>query len=260
MASKSFSILTIQRFPIKGLSPEPLNNVELMSGNGIPGDRLYGFARFNSGFDANDPKPLPKSKFIVLLNQAALAGLTTTFDPKSGLLEIKSSTYHEQFTMNDLLERNRAGQFLYDFLKLKDPEAPTFVSAEPHRFTDVSVVSPVMMNAISIVNLNTIKDLEQRINKPIDPARFRANLLIEGLPAWSELDSIGAELVLGDVTLRILSRTQRCPATEVNPETTERDIKLPAVLKKEMGHRDLGVYAEVISNGRLSLGQKGYIK
>ncbi|WP_424987088.1 MOSC domain-containing protein [Microbulbifer sp. S227A] len=258
MADRQLTLTRLNRFPIKGLSAEPLASVTLGTGQGIPGDRLFGFARYNSGFDPQNPQPLPKDRFVVLLNQAALAGLKTRFDPQGGVLEIGTGQAR-QFDMGTADGRVAAARYLHDTLALSDPEPPVFVSSAPHRFTDVSVVSPQMMNAISVLNLASVRALGERLEAEIDPARFRANLEIDGLPPFAELDAVGATLHLGDVSLRILSRTKRCAATEVNPKTAERDLKLPYLLRKELGHMDMGIYAEVVAGGTLAPGQAGHL-
>ncbi|MFL4468476.1 MOSC domain-containing protein [Tateyamaria armeniaca] len=252
----AITLQRIQRFPIKGLSAEQMPRVTLTPGSGVPGDRMFGFARHGSGFDPANPQPLPKDRFVVLLTQAALAGLKTQFDPETRQLEIAHADAREAFDMTDEAARDRAGAWLSTYIGLMDVSDPQFVSAFPHRFTDVSVVSPQMMHAVSILNLSSVRDLATRLDRDIDPARFRANLEIDGLPPGWELEHIGETLRLGDVSLRLIKRTKRCAATEVNPVTAERDLKLPYLLRKEFGHMDMGVYAEVVTGGVLQSGQK----
>lgn len=258
MIQDNLRIAQLCRYPVKGLSAEPLDHLTLAAGEGVPGDRLFGFARYNSGFDPANPQPLPKDRFVVLLKEAGLARLETRFDAATQVLEIVSAGIAHGFDMQDPSARIKAARFLHDTLKLADPEPPVFVSAAPHRFTDVSVVSPQMMSAISVLNLASVREMESRIGAKIHPARFRANIVIDGLDPFAELDAIGSILSLGDVSLRILSRTKRCSATEVNPETAERDLKLPYLLRKHLGHMDMGVYVEVVAGGTLSVGQSGY--
>ncbi len=248
------TVKRIQRFPIKGLSAEPLDSVTLRPGDGIPGDRMFGFARHGAGFDPENPQPLPKDKFVVLVNQAALAGLSTSFTPEDGHLRIDRAGQVHVFDMQTDAGRSGAAGWLSDYLSLPVPSAPDFVSAAPHRFTDVSVVSPQMMSAISVLNRTSVADLGVRLDADIDPARFRANIEIDGLPAWWELENVGSTLEIGPVVLRILKRTKRCAATEVNPDTAERDLKLPFLLRKELGHMDMGVYVEVVRGGTIHLG------
>ncbi|WP_299212048.1 MOSC domain-containing protein [uncultured Tateyamaria sp.] len=260
MTEASITIKELNRFPVKGLSADPLTFVNLVAGEGIPGDRLFGFARFNSGFDPKDPKPLPKDRFVVLLKVAGLAGLRTTFHDETQELEIRQGDNTQTFDMRDPEASTKAARHLHEALELSDPHPPTFVSSAPHRFTDVSVVSPQMMNAISVLNLNSVRDMEERIGAKIHPDRFRANVVIDGLPPYAELDAVGNVLDFGEVSFRILSRTKRCAATEVNPETAERDLKIPYLLRKELGHTDMGVYVEVVSGGTLNVGQAGGLK
>lgn len=248
------TVRRIQRFPVKGLSPEDLAHVDLAAGQGVPGDRMYGFARHGSGFDPGNPKPLPKDRFVVLLTQAGLTGLKTAFDPATRALSIRSGAQDHRFDMADAGGQQDAANWLATHLVLNDPAPPQFVSATPHRFTDVSVVSPQMMNAVSLLNLASVRDLSEKLGVEIDPARFRANIELDGLPPWWEMEYLGAVLQGGDLRLRTIKRTQRCAATEVNPRTAERDLRLPYLLRKELGHMDMGVYAEVETAGSLALG------
>lgn len=236
-----------------------MRTVALRAGGGIPGDRLFGFARYNSGFDMQNPMPLPKDRFVVLLNEAALAGIQTGFEIESQALEINANGKTRRFDMRESEDRRSAAEYLSSEIDLKDPELPKFVSSAPHRFTDVSVVSTQMMNAISVLNLTSVKKLGELLNAEIHPARFRANIEIDGLPSFAELDAVGSVLRFGDVELKILSRTKRCAATEVNPKTAERDLNIPYLIRKLMGHMDMGVYVEVVNGGTLTVGQTGEI-
>ena len=64
------------------------------------------------------------------------------------------------------------------------------------------------------------------------------------------------EIEVGGVPMRIIFRTRRCPATQVNPETALRDIDTPAEIKQHFGHTDLGVYAEVLGDGEVAIGDE----
>lgn len=202
---------------------------------------------------------MPKDRFVVLLKEAGLAGLQTRFDPTTTVLEISAQGAPHTLAMNDPDQRIAAAQFLHDTLHLSDQEPPVFFSSAPHRFKDVSVVSPQMMSAISVLNLATVREMEKRIGAEIHPARFRANVVIDGLPPFAELDAVGSVLSFGEASPRILSRAKRCAATEVNPITAERDLNIPYLLRKNLGHMDMGIYVEVARGGTLSVGQSGQL-
>jgi uncharacterized protein len=76
----------------------------------------------------------------------------------------------------------------------------------------------------------------------------------EGWAPFSELERIGEEFQMGAVRLRLLRRTRRCAATEVNPVTARRDLPVPRLLLQHYGHADMGVYAEVLSGGQIAPG------
>ena len=111
-----------------------------------------------------------------------------------------------------------------------------------------------MMNAVSLINLESVRDFAKRIGRPVDPMRFRANIYFDGWPPFSELDLVDKELAIGDARLKIVMRTRRCAATEVDPATSRRDIAVPRLLMNTYGHPDMGVYAEVLSEGVISPG------
>ena len=246
----------LHTYPIKGLSACPLHSVDLVPGQGFPGDRVFGFAKANGGFDPQHPKPLPKTSFIVLMEHARLAGLHTQFDESNGLLTVTADGRTQHFQLFEEAEKQAAEDYLSTLLDLGAEERPQFVAGSPHRFTDVSVVSQTMMNAVSLINLDSVQDLGGRIGEPVDPMRFRANIHFRGWPAFSELDLVGRNIQIGSAVLKVLKRTQRCAATEVNPGTAERDMRVPYLLRKHYGHLDMGIYAEVIEGGTISAGNR----
>jgi len=82
MSAKVFGLF---RYPIKGLSPEPLKSVTLQAGRGVCGDREFALALPMTVFDERNPQPLPKFEFLLLARQEALARLTTSCDACTGL-------------------------------------------------------------------------------------------------------------------------------------------------------------------------------
>lgn len=241
-------------YPIKGLSPLSVKSARLNKNDGFPSDRLFGFAKSNSGFDAAAPKPLPKDRFLVLAQQAKLAKLKTSIDQET--YEFSASLSGREVlrvNLNTDEGKSAASKFFVNLLELEDDEAPFFAEAYPHRFTDVSVVSATMMNAVSFINLASVRDFESRIDKPVDPRRFRANIVVDGWPPFWEFEQIGKTISIGDVEFKVLLRTKRCAATEVNPKSAERDLKVPSLLRSTYGHFDMGVYAQVCSDGLIGV-------
>ena len=122
-----------------------------------------------------------------------------------------------------------------------------------HSFSDIPD------KAISIINLNTVFELQNKLGKQISPSRFRANLLVDGVNAWEEFNWIGKKIYVGDAILEVFKRTQRCAATNVNPDNGQRDINIPNQIKSYYGHVDLGIYAKVTKGGFISILNKLHI-
>ena len=71
----STCIASLQRYPVKGLSPEPLNSATLNKGGYFPGDRLFAVENGPAGFDPENPEHQPKIKFLMLMRNESLARL-----------------------------------------------------------------------------------------------------------------------------------------------------------------------------------------
>jgi len=65
---------------------------------------------------------------------------------------------------------------------------------------------------------------------------------------------VGRQVAIGEVTLKIVKRTKRCPATEVDLNTGERNMNVPDLLQENFSHKDMGVYAEVMEGGVITPG------
>jgi uncharacterized protein YcbX len=242
------TIQSIYRYPIKGLSPEPLNHAALTIGQTVRGDRLYAIENGPSGFNPGKPY-LPKTRFLMLMKNERLAALRTVFHQESHLLTV-SLGGHEVVRGVLRSAAGRAGVERY-FAGYCDDELrgpPKILSAEGHSFSDVA------RKVVSIINLGSVAAVEDMVGVPVDPRRFRANLYVEGWSAWSELDLVGRELTAGGARLKVVKRIVRCAATDVDPATGIRDLDIPHTLMRNLDHGDCGIYAEVISAGDIAAG------
>ena len=82
-------ITALYRYPVKGLSPEALQQVNLAEGATMPFDRAYAIENGPSRFVAEEPKHLPKIAFLMLMRDERLATLQTQFDDATQTLTIK---------------------------------------------------------------------------------------------------------------------------------------------------------------------------
>src|SRR6516225_9277034 len=88
MSLSPAQVTSLYRYPVKGLSPEPLPRVALEVGQTFPADRRYAIENGPSGFDSEAPAWLPKSYFLMLMRNERLAGLRTHFEDRTSLLTI----------------------------------------------------------------------------------------------------------------------------------------------------------------------------
>jgi uncharacterized protein len=96
--------------------------------------------------------------------------------------------------------------------------------------------------------------IETVVGVPVHPLRFRANLYLEGWPAWHEFELLGREIAIGDARLKVTKRIVRCAATNVDPDTGIRDLTIPATLMRTYDHAECGIYAQVIAAGDVAPG------
>ena len=242
-------VAALYRYPVKGLTPEAMTHVELEAGGTMPFDRAYAIENGQGRFDAANPRHLPKINFLMLMRNERLASLDAVFDDATHTLTIKRAG--RQVARGDLrtsIGRQLIEQFFAAYMQTELRGAPKIVSAPGHSISDVAA------KCLHIVNLASVRELERIAGRPIDPLRFRANVHVDGLAAFSERDWVGKRLVLREVELEVFDRTARCEATNVDPGTAQRDMAIPAVLQRTWARTDFGVYAKVAKAGCLRIG------
>lgn len=241
----------IHRYPIKGLSLQSLESVGLSTGAGLPRDRLFAFAHGKSAFDQANPEKMHKSNYLVLLRNAIVAGIQA---------EYNDTADHVQLWFKDKL---LAEGFIDDPADYQKLEAAVLEVCGDEAFGQAKLVtapdqilSDQGRPLISLISLSTVQALSEDWGRPVDPLRFRGNLLFDGGVPWAEFDWLDQTITVGTVLLRIVKRIDRCAATTVNLDTLERDLQIPKLLMQAYGHIDCGVFAEVITPGRIHVGDE----
>lgn len=243
-------IASLHRHPVKGFTPERLASAMLEAGACFPHDRLYAVEDGPSGFDPAAPAHLSKMKFAVLAKIPAVAKARTRYDEATGVFAAQAEGMADfAGDLRTEAGRTRLEAWLTELLG-DDIRGPLKVIEGPgaHRFMDSR------SGFVSIVNLASVRDLEQRLGKTLDPLRFRANLYVEGWPAWVENDWTGRTLSIGSATAEVLKPTVRCAATHVDPTTGERDVDLVKALFDHYGHMFCGIYVNVTGGGAVCEG------
>ena len=242
----TIEVTSLYRYPVKGLSPESLDSVTLTAGSGVPADRVYALLRNDAAFDARAPAWLLKANFLMLMLHPQLAALQTRYVEADDALYLRRGEEKERcFDLTTPAGRLALENFFLGYLPDACEQPPRLVHAAGHQFTDKA--APY----VSLINLASVRALEQQWGCAINPLRFRANVYIDGAEPFSELDWVGREVCLGKAKTVAAMRNGRCAATNVNPLTADRDGDIPRRLRRQFGHKDFGIYLRVTDSGVL---------
>jgi GntR family transcriptional regulator / MocR family aminotransferase len=241
-------VTSIYRYPIKGLSAQPVSRVALAAGRPFPADRILALARPNTPIDVEAPKWAKKGMFVMLMLEEALAQVKTNLDIDSMQFTIAQGNRQ---IMSANLDNDEDCARVEEYFHRLVPTlraAPRLVRSRSGHFMDKPD------NVLSLINVATVKSLAEQWGVDINPLRFRANFYIDGARPWEEFEWIGSDLRIGGATFRVDRRNGRCGATNVNPDTGRRDLDIPGSLRAAFGHKDLGIYLVTKESGTVAVG------
>lgn len=242
-------IAALYRHPVKGFTPEPLERATLTAGGAFPGDRLRAVEVGPSGFDPEDPKHISKMRFTVLARLPEIARVRTRWDETADTLSLSAPGMADlTVRLGDAEDDRRLEAWLTEVLGEEATAPLKLLDGAGHRFMDHP------LGDVSVLNLASVRDLEAKIGQSVDPLRFRANVWVEGWPAWVENDWTGREIYLGGTRLKVVKPIVRCVATHVDPNTGTRDIDVLSALEQHYGHRWCGLYLGVETGGDIAVG------
>jgi len=249
-------IESLYRYPVKGLTPECLTTATLSPGRAIPFDRAFALAQGDANLDIEHPAWISKVNFLCLAKNPAAARLRTAFDQPRGMLTIHDPA-GEDLVASPFTPEGRAAlaTYLTAFLGPEarygtSGQAPHFHHFPKHSFCDHKT------QVISLIGHGSLAALEAAVGAPRDKLRFRANIYIADAEPWAEFGLLGKTLQIGEVTMVVQERIDRCPATMVNPDTAEKDANPVKELREHFGHIDMGVFAEVLTGGTIQPGDE----
>ena len=246
-------LAAIYRHPVKGFTPEAVDEVLLTEGEGFPCDRIYAVENGPSGFDASAPAHISKQKFTVLARSAVVAKLSTRFDEVTGEFHITDEAGSAvAFNLRDEAGREEMAAYLSS--AFGDPfPGPLKVLEAPgaHRFSDHH------LGHVSLLNLASVDAVSEAFGREVEASRFRMNLILEGLSAFEEDEwQEGDILKLGEAELRVFKPTVRCKATHASTDGQGYDLDTVPLLHKHFGRNTLGLYAHVAKTGVVRVGDR----
>ena len=163
-------------------------------------DRIFVFTRGieieRAKFIEKNPKERKLNNFLTLKNSPVLIKynliyennkLTLTYNNKN-MISISADDPNERLLLsNKLMELENS--LIKPISLLKNINFP---------FYDTSHSNNVF-NSMSLINLNSIKDFEKKINENVEFQRFRANFYVDGIEAWQERNWIGKIIKINNI-------------------------------------------------------------
>jgi len=220
-------------------------------------DRIFAFSR---SIDLEKAKVIEKNpnerklnNFLTLKNSPVLnkynfiyenKWLTLTQDKKD-LISISAEDQNERLLLSNRLMELESSLIKPIFL-LKNSDFP---------FYDTSHSNNVF-NSMSLINLNSIKDFEKKINEKVELQRFRANFYVDGIEALEERSWIGKIIKINNVSFKVEKNIPRCVAINLKPKTDDNSLNLLQSLKKTYNHFDMGIYLSALSDGKIEIGNE----
>ena len=243
------SVASLWRYPIKSHGREALASVPLIAGQTIPWDRHWAVTHHDTKFAPANPVWVMCRNFMIGNLTPTLAGISAQLDEASATITLTHQDLGEITFRPD--NSDDVARFIAWVTPLCPPEKrqPSGIVHVPSQgITDTDYPS------ISIMNMASHKAVTDLIDTPFTLERWRGNIWLDGLNAWTERDWIGQTVTIGDTVLRICAHVERCNHTAANTVTGQRDVDTLAVLRDSWNHQDFGVYAEVIQGGTIRLG------
>ncbi|MGB0496971.1 MAG: MOSC domain-containing protein [Rubricella sp.] len=240
------TVSALWRHPIKGVGAEPLDSVTLTAGARMPGDRIWAVVQDGARMERAADGWTHCRSFLRGAKSAELMAVTAASDGETITL---THPRRDPITLDLRREDDRAA--LMDWVRPIYPEnrpGPASVIEATQGMSD----SPKPY--LSILSTTSLRVLSEKAGLPLDQRRFRGNIWLRGLGPWEEFDLVGRTIRVGDVTLAVEDRIDRCAAPSGNPETGRRDTDILRILEESWGHVDFGVFARVIEGGPVARG------
>ena len=251
------SISYIYNCPVKTLSFQSVKSCNIKKGHGITNDRIFAFSRGVNLEKAKLIEKIPKERklnnFLTLKNSPVLNKYNFVYENNiltlmlrdKKLISINPNNSNDLYLIcKKLLELENSLREPIFFLQNKD-----------YPFYDTTNSNNIM-NSVSLININSIKNFEKKINKKVEIQRFRGNFYIDGLKAFEERNWINKIIKINNISFKVQKNIPRCVAINIKPSTDDKSLNLLKSIKNNYNHFDMGIYLTALDNGQISVGDK----
>ena len=251
----SCKIFSINYCPVKSLSFQEIKYCEIKKDLGILNDRSFAFSRIidfkKAKLIENNPNDRNLNNLLTLKNSPVLNKYNFIYKDNKLTLKLDNKELIS-ISPNDEEQRSLITKKLLE-LESSLIKPISLLHNKEFPFYDTSHSSKVF-NSLSLINLKSIKDFEEKIDKKIEFERFRGNFYVEGIEAWEERNWIGKNIMINKVSFKVESNIPRCVAINLKPKTDDNSLNLLNSLKKNYNHFDMGVYLRALNNGKIEVG------
>ena len=253
----SCTIKFINYCPVKSLSFQSINSCQIKKNLGMPNDRIFAFSR---GVDTEkakiiekNPKERKLNNFLTLKNSPVLNKYNFNYDGNKltlmfegeKIISISPDNQNKKFLLSKKLFELES-TLVNPITLLKNTEYPFYDTSHSNN----------IFNSISLINLNSIKDFEKKIDEKVEFQRFRGNLYVDGISEWEERNWINKIIKINKTSFKVEKNIPRCVAINLKPNTDDNSLNLLNSLKKTYNHFDMGVYLTALEDGKVNVGDR----
>ncbi len=222
-------ITHLWRYPVKSLAGEPLAQTRLDRG-GVPFDRQY----------------------IITDDEATRTGNALTARVVPDLLGYRAAVEGDAVRVTAPDGRSFAVDETLSSAMASALGRPLRIDAAPAGALPFHDAHDVL-----VINAASVRALSEEWSKPLDPVRFRPNIMLDGedLPPYAEDDWVGRRFTAGDAVLEGVARDERCVLPTIDPRTLARDPSLLRLIV-ERHNQCFGLYCRVLTAGKIALGDE----
>lgn len=219
-------VVSLHRYPVKSMLGEQVAALDV-EGRGVVGDRRWSVRPANGKIGSGKSTRRFAAVPGLLMLRAQMAGDHVEILPPTG-----------------------------EAWRADDPATASALSlqlGQPVTLAEETDVSHFDDGPVSLIGLASIAAIGAEAGHDIDPSRFRANLVIDGVRAYAEDGWIGRRIDVGGATLEVTMRSVRC--VMVDMETADLPAQSGNLLATSRANEMcVGVIARVVRLGRITVG------
>jgi len=204
----SINISSINYCPVKSVSIQSIDKCKVKKNIGIVGDRIFAFAK---GLDPDKARLFEKSpeerkgkwnKVLTLKNSPVLNKYNFLFEENQLTLTSKDKEILT-IDVNELNERQLLSNKIIELENsLKEPIV--LMKNKEFPFFDTSISNKVdFINSVSLINIQSISDFQQKADKKVEISRFRGNICVDGMEPWEERKWIGKIIKINNLSFKL---------------------------------------------------------